>query len=32
MKLLHVTDDVDDMVQVVHDSYKAWEAAHSIGP
>ncbi len=26
--LLHVTDDVDDMVRVVHDAYAAWEAAH----
>ena len=26
--LLHVTDDVDDMIRVVHDAYAAWEAAH----
>ena len=26
--LLHVTDDVEDMVRVVHDAYAAWEAAH----
>ena len=28
LSLLHVTDDVDDMVRVVHDAYAAWEAAH----
>ncbi len=28
LKLLHVTDDVDDVIRVVHDSYKAWEATH----
>jgi len=28
ISLLHVTDDVDDMVRVVHDAYAAWEAAH----
>jgi uncharacterized protein (TIGR00730 family) len=28
LNLLHVTDDVDDMVRVVHDAYKAWEEAH----
>ena len=28
LKLLHVTDDVDDMIRVVHDAYAAWEAAH----
>jgi uncharacterized protein (TIGR00730 family) len=28
LNLLHVTDDVDDMVRVVHDAYGAWEAAH----
>jgi len=28
IKLLHVTDDVDDMIRVVHDAYAAWEAAH----
>ncbi|MBW0091567.1 TIGR00730 family Rossman fold protein [Pseudonocardia sp. KRD-184] len=28
LKLLHVTDDVDDAVRVVHDAYKAWEDAH----
>jgi uncharacterized protein (TIGR00730 family) len=26
--LLHVTDDVDDAVQVVHEAYRAWEEAH----
>ena len=26
--LLHVTDDVEDMIRVVHDAYAAWEAAH----
>ena len=28
LSLLHVTDDVDDMIRVVHDAYAAWEAAH----
>ena len=28
MALLHVTDDVDDAVRVVHDAYRAWEDAH----
>ncbi|MTD12935.1 TIGR00730 family Rossman fold protein [Nakamurella sp. YIM 132087] len=28
LDLIHVTDDVDDMVRVVHDAYAAWEAAH----
>jgi len=28
LNLLHVTDDVDDMIRVVHDAYAAWEAAH----
>jgi uncharacterized protein (TIGR00730 family) len=28
MGLLHVTDDVDDVMRVVHESYKAWEDAH----
>ena len=28
LDLLHVTDDVDDMIRVVHDAYAAWEAAH----
>ena len=28
MALLHVTDDVDDAVQVVHEAYRAWEDAH----
>jgi len=28
LKLIHLTDDVDDMVRVVHDAYAAWEAAH----
>ncbi|MCE3554157.1 TIGR00730 family Rossman fold protein [Pseudonocardia sp. RS11V-5] len=28
LALLHVTDDVDDAVKVVHDAYRAWEDAH----
>lgn len=28
LSLLHVTDDVDDVIRVVHDAYAAWEAAH----
>ncbi|GAA4690278.1 TIGR00730 family Rossman fold protein [Pseudonocardia yuanmonensis] len=28
LALLHVTDDVDDAVKVVHDAYRAWEEAH----
>jgi uncharacterized protein (TIGR00730 family) len=28
VKLLHLTDDVDDAVQVVHEAYRAWEKAH----
>ncbi len=28
LALLHVTDDVDDAIRVVHDAYAAWEAAH----
>jgi len=28
LDLLHVTDDVDDVIRVVHDAYAAWEAAH----
>nr|WP_245599729.1 TIGR00730 family Rossman fold protein [Nakamurella lactea] len=28
LALLHVTDDVDDVLSVVHESYKAWEEAH----
>jgi uncharacterized protein (TIGR00730 family) len=28
LDLIHITDDVDDMVRVVHDAYAAWEAAH----
>ncbi|HEY5877700.1 MAG TPA: TIGR00730 family Rossman fold protein [Nakamurella sp.] len=28
LKLLHVTDDVDDAIRVVHDAYAAWVAAH----
>jgi uncharacterized protein (TIGR00730 family) len=28
LDLLHVTDDIDDMIAVVHESYKAWEDAH----
>jgi uncharacterized protein (TIGR00730 family) len=26
--LLHLTDDVDDAVRVVHEAYRAWEEAH----
>lgn len=28
LDLIHVTDDVDDMVRVVHDAWAAWDAAH----
>src|SRR3954468_15891414 len=28
LALLHVTDDVDDMVRVVQESYQAWEDTH----
>jgi hypothetical protein len=28
MELLHLTDDIDDAVRVVQDSYKAWEDTH----
>jgi uncharacterized protein (TIGR00730 family) len=28
LALLHLTDDVDDAVKVVHDAYRAWEEAH----
>jgi uncharacterized protein (TIGR00730 family) len=28
MRLLHVTDEVDDAVKVVHEAYRAWEDAH----
>ena len=28
MELVHVTDDVDDVMRVVHESYQAWEDAH----
>ncbi|MDN5934262.1 MAG: TIGR00730 family Rossman fold protein [Pseudonocardia sp.] len=28
LALLHLTDDVDDAVRVVHDAYRAWEKAH----
>jgi len=28
MALLHVTDEVDDAVKVVHEAYRAWEDAH----
>ncbi len=28
VELLHLTDDVDEAVQVVHDAYRAWELAH----
>jgi uncharacterized protein (TIGR00730 family) len=28
LALLHLTDDVDDAVKVVHEAYRAWEEAH----
>jgi uncharacterized protein (TIGR00730 family) len=28
MNLIHVTDDVDDAIAVVHEAWKAWERAH----
>jgi uncharacterized protein (TIGR00730 family) len=28
MNLIHVTDDVDDAIAVVHEAWKAWEKAH----
>ena len=28
LDLIHLTDDVDDMISVVHDAYKAWEEVH----
>lgn len=28
LDLIHVTDSIDDMVRVVHESYEAWEDAH----
>ena len=28
LDLLHLTDDIDDAVDVVHDAYHAWEEAH----
>ena len=28
LALIHVTDDVDDMIRVVHDAHAAWVAAH----
>ena len=28
MKLLYLTDEVDDAVKVVHEAYRAWEQAH----
>jgi len=28
LELLHVTDDIDDAVRVVQDSYQAWEDTH----
>jgi uncharacterized protein (TIGR00730 family) len=28
LELLHVTDDIDDAVRVVQESYKAWEDTH----
>ena len=28
LALLHLTDDIDDTVQVVNDAYRAWEEAH----
>ena len=32
LALLHVTDDVDDAVRVVHEAYRAWEDAHCDRP
>jgi uncharacterized protein (TIGR00730 family) len=28
LALLHLTDDVDDAVKVVHEAYRAWEETH----
>jgi hypothetical protein len=28
LRLLHLTDEVDDAVKVVHEAYRAWEEAH----
>src|SRR5699024_4892931 len=28
LKLLHLTDEVDDAVKVVHEAYRAWEDTH----
>jgi hypothetical protein len=28
LALLHLTDDIDDTVEVVNEAYRAWEAAH----
>ena len=28
LKLLHLTDEVDEAVKVVHEAYRAWEEAH----
>jgi hypothetical protein len=28
LALLHLTDDIDDAVRVVQESYKAWEDTH----
>ena len=28
MKLLYLTDEVDDAVKVVHEAYRAWEDTH----
>ena len=28
LDLLHVTDDIDDAVRVVQESYQAWEDTH----
>jgi hypothetical protein len=28
MRLLHLTDEVDDAVKVVHEAYRAWEETH----
>jgi hypothetical protein len=28
LNLVHVTDDIDDAIRVVEESYKAWEDTH----
>ena len=28
LRLLHLTDDIDDAVRVVQEAYKAWEDIH----